>query len=138
MQVNRLSMPLASVHRGPFLIRMVIAVLLAAAVLLPMESPFTDEAGAYACSVYPYAPQDRGTYALSRGAAECPGGSESKTLAVCLVKSNGVVVRCGYDSGVQLSYYGAASGCAGTGYYYTRVTLTNQSARYSESAFITC
>lgn len=45
---------------------------------------------------------------------------------------------CQYDSGNQPSYYAAAPRCYGTGYYSTRVILTNQAARYSSNAFIAC
>jgi hypothetical protein len=115
-----------------------VAALLALAVLLPTGSPFVGEAEAYACSVYPYVPQDRGAYALAQGAAECPRSSEYKTLSVCLIKSGYGVISCRYDSGAQWSYYAASSGCADSGYYYTRPILSNQSARYSGSVFITC
>lgn len=136
--MQRFPTPWAYVDRGHFLARMLMAALLALAILLPIGSPFVGEAEAYACSVYPYAPQDRGSYALAQGAADCPGGFEYKTLSVCLVKSSYGVVSCSYDSGAQWSYYAAASGCAGSGYYYTRAILTNQPSRYSGSVYVTC
>lgn len=132
------STKLARRTRYPVLTRTAIAALLAVAVLLPMGSPFLSEAEAYACTVYAYAPLDQGSYALARGEANCPGSFEYKTLSVCLIKSGYSIVSCRYDPGYQQSYYATASGCVGTGYYSTRVILTNQATRYSSTVFITC
>jgi hypothetical protein len=124
--------------KARFYLQVVIAAVLALTVILPAGSPFTERASAYTCNVYVYAPRDYGSYAYADAEASCPSQYEYKTLSVCLIKQGVCVITCGYDSGYQSYYYASRSGCYGSGYYYARATLTNQSPRYSYSVYVTC
>jgi len=85
-----------------------------------------------------YAPRDYGSYAYADADVSCPALNEYKTLSVCLIKQGVGVISCGYDSGYQSYYYAGTSGCYGSGYYFTRATLTNQPSRYSYNVYISC
>jgi hypothetical protein len=126
--------------------RLVLAMLIALAATVPMASLFAEPTLAHNCDLIVRNPVDQGSSARAYGGANC--GSGYHRLNVYLIKEGPGTVASANAYFYPSSYYPDVVlepvGCAGSGYYYTFVSLYSedhsgaaQSAR-STSVYVTC